>query len=211
MSPALVEFYFEFASPYSYLSSEVIEAFCARLGLPLVWRPILLGPILRRTGARPLFVDGIRGDYARRDCQRWARLHGIAFRHWGTAPTNALKAARGALYLRGRPSEVPFIHACFRAHFVEGRDLFEDALLAGIVAGLGEDVPAFQAGIADPALKRRLAEEVDAAYARGVFGAPTFFFGEEMLWGNDRLPLLERLVSEARGTQEVPAAAAGAL
>ncbi len=204
MSPSPVEFYFEFASPYAFLSSEVIESLCARLGTPLIWRPILLGPIFRRTGARPLFLDGLRGDYARRDCLRWARLHGIAFRHWAAAPTNSLKAARGALYLRGRPSQVPFIHACFRAHFVAGRDLFDDALLAEIVAGLGENVAAFQAGVARPALKRELAEETEAAYARGVFGAPTFFFGDEMLWGNDRLPLLERLALERQAAHGAP-------
>lgn len=151
-----VEFYFEFASPYAYLSSEAIEALCARLGVPLVWKPFLLGPILQRTGSRPLFVDGRRGDYARADCRRWARLQGVAFNHWGEAPTHSLKAARGALALEGRPGRVPFIHACFRAHFVEGRDLYDDAVLAGIVRGVGEDAEAFFAAIAEPALKARL-------------------------------------------------------
>ena len=189
-----VEFYFELASPYAYLSSERIEAVCAGLGVPLVWKPFMLGPILRRTGARPLFLDGLRGAYARQDCLRWARLHGIPFRYWAAEPTNSLKAARGALVLQGRASHVPFIHACFRAHFVEGRNLDDDGLMAELVSGLGEDAAAFRSAIAAPELKRRLIDETEAAFARGVFGAPTFFFGDEMFWGNDRLTMLEAVV-----------------
>ena len=189
-----VEFYFEFASPYAFPSSETIEAVCARLGVPLVWRPFMLGPILRRTGARPLFVDSGRGAYARRDCLRWAGVHGIPFRHWATAPTNSLKAARGALYLQGRRTQAAFIHACFRAHFVEGRNLYDDELLAQGVSEPGEDVTAFRAAIAAPALKQRLIDETESASTRGVFGAPTFFFGDEMFRGNDRLAVLEAIV-----------------
>lgn len=194
-----VEFYFEFASPYSYLSSEAIEALCARLHAPLVWKPIMLGPILRRTGARPLYGDGPRERYTRHDCLRWARLHGIPFRHYAEAPTNSLKAARGALHLLDGPLGIPFVHACFRAHFVDARDLYDDAVLADIVRGLGGDLDTFRAAIAEPALKQRLIEETEAAYARGVFGAPTFFCGGEMLWGNDRLGLLEDLICDAQG------------
>ncbi|MCH8882972.1 MAG: 2-hydroxychromene-2-carboxylate isomerase [SAR324 cluster bacterium] len=191
-----VEFYFEFASPYAYLSSEVIEPLCGGLGVPLRWKPILLGPIIKRTGARPLFLDGPRGAYSRADCFRWAARHGIPFRHWARQPVNSLKAARGALYLRETQHFPAYVHACFRAHFVAGRDLFDDAVLAAIVEGLGADVPAFFAAIGEPALKQRLADETEAAYDRGVFGAPTFFYGDEMIWGNDRLPLLEELIRE---------------
>ena len=103
-----------------------------------------------------------------------------------------------ALHLRGRAAEAPYIHACFRAHFVDGRDLADDALLDDIVRSLGEDVVGFRAALAAPAVKQRLAEETETAFARGVFGAPTFFFGDEMFWGNDRLALLEATVAAAR-------------
>jgi 2-hydroxychromene-2-carboxylate isomerase len=201
-----VAFYFEFSSPYAYFASERVEAECGRLGLELDWRPILLGPILKRTGQRPLYTDGVRGQYAMRDCLRWARLHGIPFRLPALHPVHSLRAARGALLLkeRVRTGDAPaallpaFIHACFRAYWVQGRDLAEDAVLAELVAGLGMEVKPFQAGLADPVLKERLRRETDAAWERGVFGTPTFFYRDEMLWGNDRLPLLERLLEEER-------------
>lgn len=208
-----VEFYFEFSSPYAYFASERIEAVCARLGLTVDWRPIVLGPILQRTGQRPLLTDGVRGTYARRDCVRWARLHDIPFHVPSPHPVNSLKAARGALLLKGLPRKAgllgrgplddgqrlpSFIHACFRAYWVHGRDLSQDDVIADLVAGLGMEVEPFRSGISSPAIKERLREETDAAWARGVFGVPTFFFRGEMLWGNDRLPLLERLIQEGR-------------
>lgn len=201
-----LEVYFEFSSPYAYFASERVEAECGRLGLEVEWRPIVLGPILRRTGQRPLLTDGARGRYARADCVRWARLHDIPFRLPALHPVNSLKAARGALVLKHAglgagamsPLLAAYIHACFSAYWVEGKDLFQDEVLGDLVAGLGMAVQAFQARIAAPEAKERLRRETDAAWERGVFGAPTFFYRDEMLWGNDRLPLLERLVQENR-------------
>ena len=205
-----VEFYFEFASPYAYLSSEAIEGLCQSVGVELVWKPIMLGPILRRTGARPLYLDGIRGEYAQMDCERLAGRAGIPFRHWPPEPVNSLKAARAALSLTlenpGKSSRDPaaFIHGCFRAHFADGRDLFDDDVLLEIAAGLEMDGEALLSVTRDPHLKQRLMDETEAAYQRGVFGSPTFFFGGEMLWGNDRLPLLAELIREHQAGEKNP-------
>ena len=196
--PDAVEFYFEFSSPYAYFASERIEALCARRGLPLVWRPILLGAILKHTGQRPLFTDGVRGAYAVQDCLRWARLNGIPFSVPTPHPVNSLQAARGALALEGDPRHAAYIHACFRAYWAAGEDISGDAVMAGVVAGLGLDVPAFQERIADPALKERLKAQTDGAWARGIFGTPTCVYRGELFWGNDRLPVLERVIEESR-------------
>ncbi len=199
-----VEFYFEFASPYAYLSSRTIEALCGREGVGLVWKPIMLGPIIQRTGARPLFVDGIRGEYAKMDSERLARRAGIPFRHWPSEPVNSLKAARAALYLKRGPHQAAFIHGCFRAHFAEGRDLYDDEVLLEIAGSLDVDGETLLTAIADPEIKQLLIDETEAAYRRGVFGSPTFFFGEEMLWGNDRLPLLAEIIRECPAGEDIP-------
>jgi 2-hydroxychromene-2-carboxylate isomerase len=196
--PDAVEFFFEFSSPYSYFASERIEALCARRGLPLVWRPMMLGGIFPHTGQRPLFTDGVRGAYAVQDCLRWARLDGIPFVVPTPHPVNSLKAARGALALEADARHAAYIHACFRAYWAEGKDISQDGVMAGVVAGLGLDVPAFLGRIADPGIKDRLKAETGGAWARGIFGAPTCVYRGERFWGNDRLPVLERVIEEGR-------------
>ena len=191
-----LDFYFEFASPYAYFASLAVEDLCARHGLELVWKPVMLGAILKTTGERPLLSDGIRGDYARMDCLRWAARHGLPFRLPPVFPTNSLKAARGAVWLEGRPERAAYIHACFRAHWVDGRELFDDEVMADIVKGLGLEPDHFFTAISQPALKQRLIDQTEAARQRGVFGAPTFIYGNEMVWGNDRMGLLEAIIAE---------------
>ncbi len=191
-----LEFYFEFSSPYAYFASLEVEALCARRGLRLAWKPIMLGAILKHTGARPLLTDGIRGVYATMDCHRWARRHGIPFQVPEPFPVNSLKAARGVLLYAERPFLARYIHACFRACWAEGRDLFLEETMAAVVREVGEAPETFFAGIAEPAVKERLIGETEAARARGVFGAPTFFYKEEMVWGNDRMGLLEAIIAD---------------
>ena len=199
-----VEFYFEFSSPYAYFASERIETLCATWGLPLLWKPVMLGAIMKHTGQRPLFTDGVRGKYAVHDCLRWSRMNGIPFQVPDPHPVNSLQAARGALVLEGNPARIPFIHACFRAYWANGLDISRPAVIDRIVAKLGLDVPAFRDQIEDPAVKGMLKHATDAAWARGVFGTPTFVFGDEMLWGNDRLPVLEALAAEQAANARVP-------
>lgn len=204
-----VDFYFEFSSPYAYFASERIEAECARLGVGLRWRPIVLGPLFKRTGARPLLTDGVRGEYARMDCRRWARLHGVPYREPAHFPTNSLKAARGALLLAGQPAQADFIHACFGAYWRDGKDLFADDTLAAVARDARLDPDAFIGAIRAPGIKQRLIDETEQAWQRGVFGAPTFIVGNERLWGNDRVPLLETLLREQRGGATLADGAAG--
>jgi 2-hydroxychromene-2-carboxylate isomerase len=226
-----VEFFFDFASPYAYFASERIEPLCERLGVTLRWRPIVLGPIFKRTGVRPLLNDGVRGEYARMDCRRWARLHGVPYREPADLPTNSLKAARGALVLAGQPAallapaasllapaasllaptagllapaasllaptaQCDYIHACFRAYWRDGKDLFADDTLAAVAKDVRLDVDGFFKAIQAPETKQRLIDATEQAWQLGVFGAPTFIVGNERLWGNDRLPLLELLIRE---------------
>jgi 2-hydroxychromene-2-carboxylate isomerase len=205
-----VEFFFDFASPYAYFASERIEPLCERLGVRLRWRPIMLGPIFQRTGARPLLTDGVRGEYARMDCRRWARLHGVPYREPAAFPVNSLRAARGALVLAGQAAGLSapatlsnYIHACFRAYWRDGKDLFADETLAAIAKEMRLDADEFLRAIQAPETKQRLIEATEHAWQRGVFGAPTFIAGNERLWGNDRLPMLETLVREQGGSRAI--------
>jgi len=192
--PAPLEFFFDFSSPYSYLLSEKIEAVANRHGRSVAYKPILLGAAFKVTGMTPLVEVPVKGDYSRRDFERSARFHGVAFRMPTPFPVGTVTAARALLWLQGNGSakSVPFVHKVLRAYFAEGRNIGEPAVVGQIATELGIDGAALLAGTQEPAIKDRLKKQVDEAIARGVFGAPFVFVDQEPFWGHDRLDQIDR-------------------
>jgi 2-hydroxychromene-2-carboxylate isomerase len=191
---APIEFYFDFSSPYSYLASEKIEAVAARHGRTVDYRPVLLGAAFKASGL-PVLVDvPLKGDYSRHDFARSARFAGVPFALPDPFPIATVGAARAFLWLKDqrRPQALPFLHAAFRAYFVHGRNIADNAVLADVLRQAGVDPDEAFAAIAQPAVKERLKSLVDESLARGVFGAPFIFVDGEPFWGNDRLPQVER-------------------
>lgn len=192
--PAPIEFFFDFSSPYSYLLSEKIEAVATRHGRSVAYKPILLGAAFKVTGMAPLVEVPVKGDYSRRDFERSARFHGVAFQMPTPFPVGTVTAARALLWLQGNGSakSVPFVHRALRAYFAEGRNIGEPAVVGQIATELGIDGAALLAGAQEPAIKDRLKKQVDEAIARGVFGAPFVFVDQEPFWGHDRLDQIDR-------------------
>lgn len=192
--PAPLEFFFDFSSPYSYLLSEKIEAVATRHGRSVAYKPILVGAAFKVTGMTPLVEVPVKGDYSRRDFERSARFHGVAFRMPTPFPVGTVTAARALLWLQGNGSakSVPFVHKVLRAYFAEGRNIGEPAVVGQIATELGIDGAALLAGTQEPAIKDRLKKQVDEAIARGVFGAPFVFVDQEPFWGHDRLDQIDR-------------------
>jgi 2-hydroxychromene-2-carboxylate isomerase len=184
-----VEFWFEFASTYSYPASQRVEAVAAERGVPIRWRPFLLGPIFREQGWNdsPFNIYPVKGRYMWRDLERICAAEGIPFRRPSQFPRGGLLAARVACRFAAQPWLPEFVRAVYRANFAEDRDIasrdvVEDCLLqAG--ASPEEVLPEAQSQEGKDAL--RLA--TDEAVRRGVFGAPSFLVGDELFWGNDRL------------------------
>lgn len=190
-----IDFYYDFVSPYAYLGSIAVGPVAARHGREVRWRPILLGvSVLQVMGLKPVPDTPLKGTYAAHDWPRSARLLGIA--HDPRAPLlrSSLTAMRAVCWLdeRDRPLSVRLAAALFAAHWAGGRDIAEPDVVADVAAGLDLDAGELLAAIASPAVKQRLRDEVDAAIARGVFGAPTFIVDSEMFWGADRLPQVDR-------------------
>jgi len=186
-----VEFYYDFASPYSYLASTQIEKLCEGCNAGLEWRPFLLGGVYKETGNRaPLEVPS-KFDYLKKDLKDWAKYYRIELNFPSLFPLNSVKAMRGALVLRGLDKFNKYNHSLFRLYWVNGKDLSNDEVLKEAVAELGIDPERFIEKISRQEIKDRLREETAEAARRGAFGAPTFFVGEEMFWGNDRLKFLE--------------------
>ena len=189
-----VDFYFDFASPYGYLGSLHIDALAARYGRTVNWRPILLGAVFKVTGMSAMMHQPLRGAYLRRDVVRFARLLGVPLCFPEVMPVNGIAASRAFYWLDARdPAQARALAgAAYHAHWGEGRDIGAPEVVAEIGAGLGIDPASLLAGIQEPAVKARLRQETDGAIARGVFGAPFFFVGDEPFWGADRLDHLER-------------------
>jgi 2-hydroxychromene-2-carboxylate isomerase len=191
---AAIDFYFDFSSPYGFLASEKIEALAAKYGRGVEWHPIMLGVVFKQTGAVPLTMVPLKGDYSRRDMERSARLNGIAFRMPSKFPIPSQAPARVVLWQARRDKAVAarLVHAYYRAFFVDDIDISAPDDAASVAAKWGIDPAAARAAIDDPAVKDALRLENEAAMARGVFGSPFVFVDGEPFWGMDRLDQVER-------------------
>jgi 2-hydroxychromene-2-carboxylate isomerase len=185
-----VEFWYEFASTYSYLAAMRVEKAAAEAGVVLLWRPFLLGPVFKAQGLEtsPFARYPDKGRYMWRDMEREAARLGLPFYRPKTFPQNGLTAARIAL-LGIEPGWTPaFTKAVYTAEFGECRDIADPAVLTGILTELGLAAEAILAEAQTDANKMRLRRMGDEVQSRGIFGAPTFFTEDgEMFWGNDRL------------------------
>jgi 2-hydroxychromene-2-carboxylate isomerase len=189
MEPRVIEFWYEFASPYSYIAAARIERLVAGKPLRLDWRPFLLGPIFRQRGHDPTPFQNpspAQRRYRWRDVQRLCAAEGLPLRLPSTYPRNGLIAARMALLAIDQGWGPTFTRAVYYANFAADRDIAAAGVIGEIIAELGRD-PALLAEAQSSATKQRLVRQGEAAVARGIFGAPSFVIGGELFWGNDRL------------------------
>jgi 2-hydroxychromene-2-carboxylate isomerase len=184
------EFWYDFASPYAYLAAARIEGLAAGRPVRLLWRPLLLGPILKRRpgNGSPFQQAGPEeARYRRRDIERHCALYALPLRWPSTYPRGSLLAARVALLAADEGWGAGFTRSVFHAGFAEDRDIAAAPVIAEIVASLGHQPVTILARAAAPDTKSRLAAQVDRAIAAGIFGVPSFITGGELFWGNDRL------------------------
>lgn len=194
-SSSPLDFYFDFSSPYSYLLSEKIDDLAARFGRQVRWHPILLGIVFKATGSAPLTLQNApKAAYSLRDFARSARFMGIPYRHPEKFPLATQNAARAYYWLHGQDCALArrFAHAVFRALYVEGLDVSAPETVLEIGAKIGVDRNRLETALQSPEMKERLKQEVDAALALGVFGAPYVVVDGEPFFGADRLPQIER-------------------
>lgn len=184
-----VEFFYDFGSPASYLAYKRLPALAAEAGAAIVWRPMLLGGVFKATGnASPVTVPA-KGRWMGADLQRWAARHGVPFVFNPHFPVNTLTLMRAATGLQMRqPQDFARFHELvFNAMWRAPKNLGDPAVLAAVLAEGGFDPAALHALAADPDVKARLIATTEEAVARGVFGAPSFFVGDTLHFGQDRL------------------------
>ncbi|MBK8253871.1 MAG: 2-hydroxychromene-2-carboxylate isomerase [Polyangiaceae bacterium] len=189
-----LEFFFDFSSPFAYLASERVEEVAKRARAKLVWRPFLLGGLFQAVGTPnvPLFeMPAPKRKHSGDDMFRWAARFGARIKFPSRFPMNTVKPLRMTLAL-AEGDRAPFIHAVMRAYWSEDRDISDNGVLAEIASLLGHDGQALVMRTQDEALKTALRDATQEASTRGAFGAPTFFVGDLLFWGQDRLDFVER-------------------
>jgi 2-hydroxychromene-2-carboxylate isomerase len=190
MPGPVLDFWFDFASTYSYPAAVRIGRLVAEAGVQVRFRPFLLGPIFKAQGwdSSPFNLYPAKGRNMWRDLERLCEDEGLPFRKPEPFPQNSLLPARVAVAGMGQGWGEAFSVAVYRAQFAEGRRIDEPATLAAILSDLNVEPRAALDAAQSDDNKLRLRAETEEAARRGVFGAPTFTTaGGELFWGNDRL------------------------
>jgi 2-hydroxychromene-2-carboxylate isomerase len=196
MSQAVIEFFFDCSSPWTYLAFTRIQPLAAEFGATISWRPFLVGGVFNTVNpsvyASREHPVPAKQAYMHKDLADWARSAGLRIGFPPSVfPVNSVKAMRGCLLLEAEGGLVPFARAAFAAYWGEDKDISQDGVLEEICRGLGIDPARFFAGIAAAAIKDRLRANTEELMRRGGFGTPTLFLdGDDMYFGNDRLPLV---------------------
>ena len=202
-----LEFFYDLTSPWTYLGFTGILPIAQRYELAIAWRPILVGGVFNAVNQsvyaqrEAAFSDKRRMTYMMKDLKNWAELRGIAINWPRFHPVNGVKCMRGSLVAAEHKLLVPYSKAIFEAYWGRCEDVSDDRVLADCVTALGMDSDAFLARLAEQDIKDQLRANTDELIARGGFGSPTLYIdGDDMYFGNDRLPLVEqKLASLAPG------------
>lgn len=191
--PNKLEFFYDYVSPYSYLANSQLGGFDQS---SLVYRPMFLGGVMQATGNKPPGTLAVRGKYLRKDIARWAEHYGIEYNRNPKFPQNTLKALRLAIIAQHDGMFAEIHNSLYSAMFVMQLNLDDDKVLAKIMNSAGLDEETTFSRISEQSVKDELKANTEEAIARGAFGAPTFFVGEEMFFGNDRFEFIENALKK---------------
>lgn len=189
MSDAAIEYWFDFASPYSYLSTAHIDVLARSRGLRVLWRPLLLGPVFRAAGwqGSPFLQQPAKLAWMWTDLERQCARHGLPWRKPSQFPRSSLLPARIALAHSDAPWIARFCVQVFELNFVQDADIDDPAAIHALLTGLGLQAETVITRAQSPEVKQALREQTEQGTRRGLFGAPSFFVGESLYWGNDQL------------------------
>ncbi|MEO6984199.1 MAG: 2-hydroxychromene-2-carboxylate isomerase [Paralcaligenes sp.] len=189
------DFYFDFSSPYAYCASTCIDDLAAEFGRTVRWRPILLGPVFKQMGVLPVAQVPIKGGYALHDFARSAALFNIPYVQPAQFPISTVTAARSMLWIEKNLDDArarQFAHAVYSAYFAKQKDISNTDVVLALARDMGINADDLATGIQQDSLKTALKEQIEAATARGVFGAPFIFVDDEPFWGFDRFDHIRR-------------------
>jgi 2-hydroxychromene-2-carboxylate isomerase len=194
MAAATVEFFYGLGSRYSYLASTQLERLAAETGCRVRWRPLFSGDLFAARGADPFAGAPVSGQYVwayrRRDAERWAAYYGVPYREPDDVRFDPRRLALACTAAARLGAVAPFSRRLFQAMFVDGTSPLDDEVCATLAQEVGLARDGFRRALAHPDTATELTSTVEEAAARGVFGVPSFVVGDEVFFGNDRLPLV---------------------
>jgi 2-hydroxychromene-2-carboxylate isomerase len=182
-----LEFFFDFGSPTSYLAWTQLPRIAREAGAQIAWRPMLLGGVFKATGNQSPVNIPAKGRYMLQDLARFASRYGVPMTFNPHFPINTLTLIRGAAGYQDDERFERYVHTIFEALWVQQKNLAKSEVVAEVLSAAGFDPAEFELLVSDERVKERLKSTTEEAIKRGVFGAPTFFVGSEMHFGQDRL------------------------
>jgi len=192
-----IEFFFDYGSPASYLAYTQMPRIAQRTGAEIVYRPFLLGGVFKATGNRSPIEIPPKGAWMMGDLARFAKRYGVPYVRNPHFPINTLNLMRGAIAAENEGRLIPYSDAIFRAVWADQRNMEDPIVIAAVLREAGFDPAAMMAAIGTAQVKDRLRANTEEAVSRGVFGAPTFFVGKELFFGQDRLDFVEEEARKA--------------
>ncbi len=182
-----LEFFFDYVSPFSYLADTQLPALLERTGASIIYKPILLGGIFKASNNTPPPTIPAKFKYNAIDAIRWSKHYGVPMSINPFFPMSTVRVMRGAIVAQSAGCFPAYHAAMFRAMWADGVNLADPKIVKEMCTQLGMDPDAVELD----EVKERLKANTDEAVARGAFGAPTFFVGDAMFWGNDRMQFIE--------------------
>ncbi|MGZ6013999.1 MAG: DsbA family protein [Caulobacteraceae bacterium] len=200
----MIEVFFDCSSPWTYLAFANLRRLAAELEVEIDWRPILVGGIFNTVNpsvyAQRADPVPAKARYMLKDLADWARHTGLRIKFPPSVfPVNSVKAMRACIALQPQGKLVDFADAAFEAYWTRDLDISQDEVLAQVCVRAGVDPAPVFGAIAQTAVKDQLRANTEELIARGGFGSPTIFVGgDDMYFGNDRLPLVRDAVLRRR-------------
>lgn len=195
--PKQVEFFYDFTSPTAYLAWARLPAIAQRTGAKIIYRPMFLGGVMQTTGNRPPGTLPQKARWMAEDLRRWAKKYNTPYNLNPHFPMMTLMVQRAAQEWVNRPDFDKYLAAIFNAAWRDSKNIADKAVLTEVLSAAGFSPEEFFAATENPANKEKLKATTDEAVARGVFGAPTFFVGDEMHFGQDRLDFVEEALARS--------------
>ncbi|HET6339364.1 MAG TPA: 2-hydroxychromene-2-carboxylate isomerase [Polyangiales bacterium] len=184
-----IEFWFEFASTYSYPAVMRVERAASEAGIPLVWRSFLLGPIFQAQGwdNSPFNIYPAKGRYMWRDLERLCESQGLAWKRPSVFPRGSLLASRIACRYGETDWIGNFVRDVYEANFVRDEAIDDPSVIARSLERVGQAPAAIIESAKTPMVKEQLRQQTEKALRLGIFGSPTLVVGDELFWGGDRI------------------------